>query len=524
MSTFPSVSINKFIGLNTSRDELSLIPGQLSKNQNYLYMASGGLRERGGGAKLSDPPSAGALFSLGNYRNSSGTEFLITNQGTDAYYYSSGWNALSLTLTSGKKTRWAQAGKGSLTALYGVNGNDSVIKISGTTPTGSSLSNSPTSCFHIEKHKNRLFAIDTTTLYFTDALDFDTWNVTQNTIDIAPGVDGDIVAIEVWGDSLFIFKEYGVYVLPNAADPVPKVNWAILRADAATGTSSPDTVKRTKQGIYFLSSDNFIRRLSPVISFSSGEYTLGGSGTPIISVPIENDLEELLDDANKGNAYAVVHNDLYIISVQSVNNAGSFNDMTYFADTNKFVQFDSILEPQPYWGTFTGFNYDFFVSQLGSGKVKLFGVKGDDTVGEVHETLNDTIHNDDGGAINSVAILGWYPVGGESLYKKIKQVYFVGDTENWSLNVTLIAYQFGKLVPTEGAGTTYEYQSTTVNKAVVGTAVVGTALLSEIEVGSSKFRTSLKGHLLRAEMSNGNANEFTRIDKMVVYYRPIKNK
>ena len=45
--------------MNTSRDELSLIPGQLSKNENYLYMASGGLRERGGGARLSSAPSAG---------------------------------------------------------------------------------------------------------------------------------------------------------------------------------------------------------------------------------------------------------------------------------------------------------------------------------------------------------------------------------------------------------------------------------------------------------------------------------
>ena len=525
MASFPSVSIDKFLGMNTSRDELSLIPGQLSKNQNYLYMANGGLKERGGGEKLSNPPSAGEVFSLDNYRNQSGTNYLITNQGTDAYYYNSGWNALSLTLTSGKKIRWAQAGKGAATALYGVNANEGVIKITGSTPTGSIVANSPTDAVAIKKHKNRLFTLNVDgTLSFTEALGFETWNPTENTIDIVPGVDGDGVALEIWGDSLFIIKEFGIYVLPNAADPVPKVNWSVLRADAATGSKSPDTVRRTKNGIYFLSSDNFIRKIAPAISFSSGEYTMGGSGTPIVSVPIEDDLELLLQDSSKNNAQAKVHNELYILSFESVNNSGSYNDLTYYADTEKFLTFEGNPEPQPYWGEFLGFNYDFFTTQISNGKVKLYGAKGTTTVGAVHETLNDTIHNDDGAAIESKAILGWFPIGGESLYKKIKQVYFVGDTENWELNVTLKAYKYGTAVPSEGEGKTYIYTSTTVEKAVVGTAVVGTALLSEVAVGSSKFRTSLKGHLFRAEMFNLNADEFTRIDKLVVYYRPIRNR
>ena len=167
MGSFASITINNFLGLNTSRDELSLIPGQLEKNENYLYMPTGGLEERGGGAELSMAPSSGnPVYSLATYTNQNGTDFLITNQGTDAYYYSSGWNALSLTLTSNKKTRWAQSGKSTATALYGVNANDSVIKISGATPTGSTVSNSPTTCKYIIFHKNRLFAADDTTLCF----------------------------------------------------------------------------------------------------------------------------------------------------------------------------------------------------------------------------------------------------------------------------------------------------------------------------------------------------------------------
>jgi len=106
----------------------------------------------------------------------------------------------------------------------------------------------------------------------------------------------------------------------------------------------------------------------------------------------------------------------------------------------------------------------------------------------------------------------------------MKQIYFVGETENWEIKLKFIAYKFGNLVPSEGEGSSYTYQSATTNKIVVGTAIVGTAVISDVTVGSKKIRTSLKGHLFRAEFGNENADEFTRIDKMVIYFRPIKNQ
>jgi len=78
MGSFQSITINKFLGMNTSRDELSLVPGQLSWNQNYLYMPNGGLEERGGGAKLSNSPDgSNKVYSLANYTNENGQEFKI---------------------------------------------------------------------------------------------------------------------------------------------------------------------------------------------------------------------------------------------------------------------------------------------------------------------------------------------------------------------------------------------------------------------------------------------------------------
>jgi hypothetical protein len=520
MGSFPSITINKFLGMNTSRDELSLLPGQLSENQNYLYMTNGGLEERGGGAKLSNSPDgSGKVYSLDNYTNENDQEFLITNQGTDAYYYSSGWNALSLTLTASKKMRWAQSGKGSAIALYGVNGNDSVTKISGVTPTGSVVANSPTTGKYIAVHKNRVFIADDTTLYFSEALDYDDYRLGTNDIDIAPGFNGKITGLEVWGDALFIFKEQGVYVLPNADLPTPKLNWVILKTDALTGTLSPDSVKRTKAGIFYLSSDNFVRLLSPNISYSSGDYTLGGSGSPIISEDIQNDLDILLSRPSIPNAYAHVFNDLYILSFESTNNAETFNDLTYFADSARFIQQPAIVQAQPFWGTFKGFDYDFMTSQVDDGRVKFYGAKGE--TGQTHESMNETIHNDNGAAIESKAVLGWYPIGDEATYSKVNRIYFVGDTENWAIDLTFDSYEYGDIVPSTGVGTSY--QTSTSTTSTVGTAVVGTDIVGELTVGSDKFRANLRGNKFRAEMSNFNANEFTRILKIIFYYRPIRS-
>ncbi len=106
----------------------------------------------------------------------------------------------------------------------------------------------------------------------------------------------------------------------------------------------------------------------------------------------------------------------------------------------------------------------------------------------------------------------------------MKQVYFVGETENWAVNITLKAYKFGQIIPSEGEGNLL-YLSKHYGRASISRNGCCWDRCVELDFcWSSKFRTSLKGHMLRAEMENLNADEFTRIDKMIVYYRPIKNK
>lgn len=524
--------------MNRSRDKLSVasnVPGQLAYNRNFLYMSTGGLYERGGGAKLTENPNYSAInddpvFSLDNYINGGGSEYLLTNQDDKAYYYDSGWNDLGVTLTADQRMEWEQAGYDADRSAYGTNGIEGIMKVymSVGVPVGEIITtangylhNAPV-VDGLKLHKDRLFGFKNDTIFFSETFEFDSFPSKNNQV-VAPGIGGFIKALEVWGDALFIVKEFGIWVLPNASDPDPVQSWVFLRCDAVTGTQSPDSVHRTKMGIIFFGSDNVFRLIAPNVTYSSGEYSLNGSGSPIISFDIEDDLNEFLDATQKHRMQAHIQGDLYIVSFQSVNNSGTSNDLTYFCDTGKFNKYKQVDYKQPYWGIFTGMDFDFMTNQTVSGKVRLYGANG--ISGAVVETLNNDIHNDDGGVIDSLATIAWLPIAGESLYKKVQHIYFVGDTENWNIFLNYNMYVLGELLPEYGEGQDETYTTTTAaGIGSVGSAIVDTAVVGQIGVGSEKHRVALKGYYFTANFGNPNADEFIRINKMIVYFRPIRNK
>lgn len=512
------LTINRFLGLNKSNDDASLLPGELTTCNNYLVKNNGDLAERGGGAKLDDGPAASRAYGFTNYRNSAGSEWLILVQGTAAYYYDSGWNDTGVVLTTSLETKFEQAGFSTNRNLYGVNGTDSVIKIttSGGVPAGSFVASSPTDLLQLKLHKNRLFGHDgKDTIKFTDANAFETWATGTNEFQVAPGVDGYIKAIEIWGDALFIFKEFGIYVLPNAADAAS--DWSILKTDALIGTQSPDSVRRTRAGIYYLSTDNKIRVVNPNITFTSGEYVMGGSGSPIVSELIQDYLDENLNEPNKSKAAAVVFKDKYIICLNSVNAGGNENDMCFVADTIKKRQIEGLAEPQPIWVEFTNFEFDYFAIQSVTGENKLYCV---DIEAVTAERLDDGTNNDSGNAIESTAILGWFHPEDSGIYTRFTSVVAYTRLENWNLDVTMDSYRIGDFIPEELNGETTQITGSSTN-AVVGTAIVGTSLVSSNGIKSEKMRIGLRGNFISIKMENLNANEYTEIQKLSVYYRNI---
>mgnify|MGYP003131883256 CR=1 FL=1 len=520
---FQTVSMDRFLGLDNSADELGLLPGQLRRCENYVFMANGGLKERAGGSKHSDPPVAGAIYGLSSFTNSSGTSYLICAQGTDLYYYDSEtWNAFGLTLTASQTVRFEAAGFGATPALYACNGEESIIKIDmGASPQAALLTtgapdNAPETVQFLKLHKNRLFGSDgADTIYFTDTLDFDTWNKGTNNFQVDPGINGNIQAMEVWGDSLFIFKEEAVYVLVNADASLS--DFKVLKTDANVGTQSPDSVKTTKMGIFYFSIDGYVRKISPAISFSSNEFTLGGSGSPIVNYSLRYSIELHQDETDFVNVNAFVYNNLYILSFKTNENIQAYTDRTYFADTTKAIPFESEQTLQPMWGQFTGYDYRFF-NILDN---VVYGAKG--LSGEVHTILEKDVTNDDGAAIKSVAKIAWLPVGGSSIYKRFNKVIVKMDGQTYPLTVYLQSYRTGKGgTPPIDAGIRKEMESS--SPAYVGSATVGEFPLIYVGVMTEEFTTNLNGNYIQIQFENENIDEPTQVYGFDLVFRSIRVK
>jgi hypothetical protein len=56
---------------------------------------------------------------------------------------------------------------------------------------------------------------------------------------------------------------------------------------------------------------------------------------------------------------------------------------------------------------------------------------------------------------------------------------------------------------------------------LIGTAIVGTAVIGNKGVSSTAYSCNLRGNYFLAEFGNSNANEFTRVLKLIVYYRNL---
>ena len=69
---------------------------------------------------------------------------------------------------------------------------------------------------YIHSISKELFSLDEDgTLNWTEALAYETWNTGVNNTVVGKSADGKGQRLAIWGDSLFIVKEFGVYVLPN---------------------------------------------------------------------------------------------------------------------------------------------------------------------------------------------------------------------------------------------------------------------------------------------------------------------
>ena len=162
-------------------------------------------------------------------------------------------------------------------------------------------------------HSNRLFcaSADTSvppdTLYVSDLLDGESWDLLGDSIRVGSG-DGDaITALLPWFEfKILVFKERSVWSVD--ANPAQDVaDWEIKLINNRTGCIAHQTAQQVGADVFFLSRDG-VRSLSTIEAGAQTDIS-----SPI-SAPI-NDYIERINKAQIGKACAVYYRNRYMLSV-----------------------------------------------------------------------------------------------------------------------------------------------------------------------------------------------------------------
>ena len=175
------------------------------------------------------------------------------------------------------------------------------------------ISQTPSEPKLLVSHANRLFCasadvdIASDTLFASDLLDGESWDILGNSIRVGGG-DGDpITALLPWyGFKLIVFKERSVWVVDT--DPSQEVaDWEVRLINNRVGCVSHQTAQQVGPDVYFLSRDG-VRSMSTI---EAGAQTDVSSP---LSAPI-NDYIERITKGSVDRSCAVYYKNRYFLSV-----------------------------------------------------------------------------------------------------------------------------------------------------------------------------------------------------------------
>jgi len=229
----------------------------------------------------------------------------------------------------------------------------------------------------LTSHTNRLFcsSADTSvppdTLYVSDLLDGESWDLLGNSIRVGSG-DGDaITALLPWfGFKLLVFKERSVWSVD--ANPAQEVgDWDIKLINNRTGCVAHQTVQQVGSDVLFLSRDG-VRSLSTIEAGAQTDIS-----SPL-SAPI-NDFIERINRDYTSKACAVFYRNRYMLSVALDSDTYPKTVLVYNAEQKAWSGFWSGWEPR-----------SFAVTAFG-GKIRLqFG----DNCGKLYTWLDYVAESD----------------------------------------------------------------------------------------------------------------------------------
>ena len=233
------------------------------------------------------------------------------------------------------------------------------------------ISQTPSKPKLLTSHTNRLFctsadtAIPSDTLYVSDILDGESWDIIGNAIRVGDGTGDPITAIASWYSyNLLVFKERSVWVV-EANPAVAVADWPIKLINNRVGCVAHKSVQQVGSDVFFLSSDG-VRSLSTIESGAQTDVS-----TPL-SAPI-NDQFKHNTDGFQSKSCSAFYDKRYLISICS--DGLEVPNRTYVYNT----------EQKSWSGFWTGWQPNDFAVTSFSGKTRLqFG----DQTGKIYTWLN----------------------------------------------------------------------------------------------------------------------------------------
>ena len=233
------------------------------------------------------------------------------------------------------------------------------------------ISQTPSKPKLLTSHTNRLFctsadtAVPSDTLYVSDILDGESWDIIGNAIRVGDGTGDPITAIASWYSyNLLVFKERSVWVVE--ANPAAAVaDWSIKLINNRVGCVAHRSVQQVGSDVFFLASDG-VRSLSTIESGAQTDVS-----TPL-SAPI-NDQFKHNTDGFQSKSCSAFYDKRYLISICS--DGLQVPNRTYVYNT----------EQKSWSGFWTGWQPNDFAVTSFSGKTRLqFG----DQTGKIYTWLN----------------------------------------------------------------------------------------------------------------------------------------
>lgn len=474
-STVAGRPIKSFLGQiqQDGTNFLNMELGQLIYNKNMEYLYSRGsifLSTKRGSSFVKD--IALPVYGAGNYVYNGTDQFFIQVNSLGRLQYINPSNAMENMpgggfFTPGYQHYFIMYGQGIYSTIYGCDPVGGIYKVNGSTPFyGGYVTTDPADTFcysnisgRMMKAKGHILSYTNVQVSDTNLTNLETWPGGNKNV-ISPDSGTGIKFLIDNGEVTFIFKDTGIWYLPNAnEDPT---DWKFPKTKSDTGTKSPKTVCLAKygkkmDGIIFLGTDKTLRFMEPRLDRNAGTLpTLAGSVSKIISGPFQNILDDI-PNAYLSKCVGKFFNGLYILNI--VSKTGTELDLTIVVDTEKLMSKEGNEEfPQPFWFFSDTMNYSEMVVREIDNKLYGFNIGG-----YINELFVDGVFTegvpdrlDDSGeiAIPWAFYTGWFKhVDRESELVEVLLNFKVGGFWNFTFSVNSFALG-GGAIPDFDSGNT----------------------------------------------------------------------